>query len=172
MPSWVAAGLVKLVSYCKVIYSFELITWYHLLIPMLNTAYNKWHETELERWLSDNDIPYPTPADRKDLEILIQKNWDSYAVSPYKNWDTDKLIAYLKTKGVETKDSIKSNKDSLVNQVANAWYETEDKAQTGWTSVQEWIFDTWTDSALKAFADKHGIPGNISKYLSVYLISC
>ncbi|KAI0850631.1 hypothetical protein F5Y00DRAFT_232823 [Daldinia vernicosa] len=121
-------------------------------------AYNKWHETELERWLSDNDIPYPTPADRKDLENLIQKNWDSYAVAPYKNWDTDKLTAYLKSKGIETKESAKSNKDSLVSQVANAWYETEDKAQTAWTNVQEWILDTWSDSALKAFADKHGIP--------------
>ncbi|KAI1804887.1 hypothetical protein F4811DRAFT_552381 [Daldinia bambusicola] len=121
-------------------------------------AYNKWHETELERWLSDNDIPYPTPADRKDLENLIQKNWDSYAVSPYKNWDTDKLTAYLKSKGVETKESAKSGKDSLINQVANAWYETEDKAQTGWTNVQDWILDTWSDSALKAFADKNGIP--------------
>ncbi|KAI1480098.1 hypothetical protein K445DRAFT_317467 [Daldinia sp. EC12] len=121
-------------------------------------AYNKWHETELERWLSDNDIPYPTPADRKDLENLIQKNWDSYAVAPYKNWDTDKLTAYLKSKGVETKESAKSSKDSLLNQVSSAWYETEDKAQTGWTNVQDWILDTWSDSALKAFADKHGIP--------------
>ncbi|OTA55649.1 hypothetical protein K449DRAFT_468808 [Hypoxylon sp. EC38] len=121
-------------------------------------AYNKWHETELERWLSDHDIPYPTPADRKDLENLIQKNWDSYAVAPYKNWDSDKLTDYLKSKGIETKDSAKSNKDALVNQVANIWYETEDKAQTAWTNVQDWILDTWTDSTLKAFADKHGIP--------------
>ncbi|OTB01627.1 hypothetical protein M426DRAFT_323264 [Hypoxylon sp. CI-4A] len=121
-------------------------------------AYNKWHQTELERWLSDNDIPYPTPADRKDLENLIQKNWDSYAVSPYKNWDSDKLTSYLQTKGVETKDSAKSNKDALVSQVANSWYETEDKAQTAWTSVQDWFLDTWTESSLKAFADKHGIP--------------
>ncbi|KAI2610527.1 hypothetical protein GGR54DRAFT_370075 [Hypoxylon sp. NC1633] len=121
-------------------------------------AYNKWHETELERWLSDNDIPYPTPADRKDLENLIQKNWDSYAVAPYKNWDSDKLTAYLKSKGVETKESAKSNKDSLVSQVSNSWYETEDKAQTSWTSVHDWILDTWTESSLKAFADKHGIP--------------
>ncbi len=35
-----------------------------------NAAYNKWHETELERWLSDHDVPYPTPADRRDLEKL------------------------------------------------------------------------------------------------------
>ncbi|KAI1375732.1 hypothetical protein F4677DRAFT_115088 [Hypoxylon crocopeplum] len=121
-------------------------------------AYNKWHETELERWLSDHDIPYPTPADRKDLENLIQKNWDSYAVSPYKNWDSDKLTAYLQSKGVETKESAKSNKDALVSQVANTWYETEDKAQTAWTNVNDWILDTWTESSLKAFADKHGIP--------------
>ncbi|XXG98604.1 hypothetical protein Hte_004929 [Hypoxylon texense] len=121
-------------------------------------AYNKWHETELERWLSDHDIPYPTPADRKDLENLIQKNWDSYAVSPYKNWDSDKLTEYLQTKGIETKESAKSGKDSLISQVQNAWYETEDKAQTAWTSVSDWFLDTWTESTLKAFADKHGIP--------------
>ncbi|KAI1776800.1 hypothetical protein F4818DRAFT_359743 [Hypoxylon cercidicola] len=121
-------------------------------------AYNKWHETELERWLSDNDIPYPTPADRKDLENLIQKNWDSYAVAPYKNWDSDKLTHYLQSKGVETKESAKSGKDTLVSQVQNSWYETEDKAQTAWTGVQDWFLDTWTESSLKAFADKHGIP--------------
>ncbi|KAK7750326.1 hypothetical protein SLS62_007734 [Diatrype stigma] len=121
-------------------------------------AYNKWHETELERWLSDHDIPYPTPADRKDLENLIQKNWDTYAVSPYKNWDTDKLQAYLQAKGIETKEAAEANKDSLVAQVQSSWYETEDKSQTAWTSVKDWILDTWSDSHLKAFADKHGIP--------------
>ncbi|KAH9904085.1 hypothetical protein F4778DRAFT_80738 [Xylariomycetidae sp. FL2044] len=121
-------------------------------------AYNKWQENELERWLSDHDIPYPTPADRKDLIDLIQKNWDENAVAPYKRWDTNKLNAYLKSKGVETKDAAASNKDALVNQVSSTWYETEDKAQSAWSSVQDWIFDTWTESSLKAFADKHGIP--------------
>lgn len=45
-------------------------------------AYNKWHETELERWLSDHDIPYPTPADRKDLENLVKDNWQDKVVDP------------------------------------------------------------------------------------------
>jgi hypothetical protein len=126
------------------------------------TAYNKWHQTELERWLSDNDIPYPTPSDRRDLENLIQKNWDSYAVSPYKNWDSEKLTGYLKSKGVETKDAAAANKDSLITQVQSYWYETEDKAQDSWLNVKDWILDTWTDSALKSFADKHGIPGMLT----------
>jgi hypothetical protein len=56
-------------------------------LPELNIAdhspaYNKWHETELERWLSDHDIPYPTPADRKDLENLVKANWQSKVVNP------------------------------------------------------------------------------------------
>ena len=126
------------------------------------SAYNKWHETELERWLSDHDIPYPTPADRKDLENLVQKNWEDYAVSPYKSWDSEKLQAYLKAKGIETKDAAQDTKDSLVSQVQTSWYETEDKAQSGWGSVKDWILDTWTESHLKAFADKHGIPGMVT----------
>lgn len=121
-------------------------------------AYNKWHENELERWLSDNDIPYPTPADRKDLENLVQKNWDNYAVSPYKNWDTEKLTAYLKSKGIEAKDATEANRDSIVSQVQAQWYETEDKAQQAWTDAKDWILDTWTESTLKSFADKHDIP--------------
>ncbi|KAI3396599.1 hypothetical protein diail_11851 [Diaporthe ilicicola] len=121
-------------------------------------AYNKWHETELERWLSDHDVPYPTPSDRKDLEKLIQSNWDAYAVSPYKSWDTDKLTGYLQQKGVDVQDAAKSNKDSLVAQVGASWYETEDKAQNAYSNVKDWILDTWTDSQLKAFCDHHAIP--------------
>lgn len=121
-------------------------------------AYNKWHETELERWLSDHDVPYPTPADRKDLEKLIQDNWENYAVKPYNSWDADSLQSYLKAKGVETQKGAEATKDSLINQVQSSWYETGDQAQTAWTNVKDWIFDTWTDSELKEFADKHGIP--------------
>ena len=46
------------------------------------TVYNKWHETELERWLSDHDVPYPKAADRKDLENLVKSNWDANVVKP------------------------------------------------------------------------------------------
>ncbi|KAK4671343.1 hypothetical protein QC764_601050 [Podospora pseudoanserina] len=123
-----------------------------------NAAYNKWHETELERWLSDHDVPYPTPADRKDLEKLVQKNWESHVVTPYNSWDAAQLNSYLKQKGVETKDSAQASRDSLISQVKGYWYETEDKAQTAWTNVKDWILDSWTDSQLKAFCDHYGIP--------------
>ncbi|OKL62655.1 hypothetical protein UA08_01638 [Talaromyces atroroseus] len=83
-------------------------------------VYNSWHETELERWLGDHDIPYPTPADRKDLEKLVKTNWNAKVQVP---------LAEVS----ETTSGHLSN-------------------------VKEWIFDSWTESRLKAFLDRHGIP--------------
>ncbi|KAK4235710.1 hypothetical protein C8A03DRAFT_46199 [Achaetomium macrosporum] len=123
-----------------------------------NAPYNRWHETELERWLSDHDVPYPTPADRKELENLVQKNWETNVAEPYRNWDTEKLTSYLKQKGIDTKESAEDTRDSLINRVKSAWYESEDKAHGAYADVKDWILDTWTDSQLKAFCDRHGIP--------------
>jgi len=74
------------------------------------TAYNKWHETELERWLSDHNVPYPTPADRKDLENLVKANWNDYILTPYNNWDVNQLSKYLSQKGEEIKKGSEKNK--------------------------------------------------------------
>jgi hypothetical protein len=65
----------------------------------MDLAYNKWHETELERWLSDHDIPYPTPSDRKDLENLVKTNWQAQIVDP------------LAAAGDKTTDSYESVKE-------------------------------------------------------------
>lgn len=121
-------------------------------------VYNKWHETELERWLSDNNIPHAKASDRKDLENLVKDNWNNYAVNPYNNWDSKQIQNYLTSKGYQAKDGAKENKDSLINQVKVYWTETEDSANQAYGSVKDWIFDSWTDSQLKSFADKHGIP--------------
>ncbi|KAJ5439919.1 uncharacterized protein N7458_010917 [Penicillium daleae] len=83
-------------------------------------VYNKWHETELERWLSDHDIPYPSPADRRDLENLVKSNWEARVQKPLGN---------------------------AVDRVTDEFHE-----------AKEWVFDTWSDSQLKAFLDRHGIP--------------
>jgi len=128
------------------------------LLGFGKTAYNKWHETELERWLSDHDIPHPTPADRKDLENLVKENWDRHVSSPYNEWDTERLQAYLNQKGVEVNEKSKDNKNWLIETVKKNWYETENAAEDAYENVKTWIFDTWTDSQLKSFLDRHGIP--------------
>lgn len=121
-------------------------------------AYNKWHETELERWLSDHNVPYPTPADRKNLEDLVKKNWEDNVVKPYKSWDTNQLQNYLQSAGKDIKKGTEKNKDSLVNQVQSSWHETAATANDAYGSVEKWIFDTWTESQLKSFLDYHDIP--------------
>ncbi|RPB28731.1 hypothetical protein L211DRAFT_818628 [Terfezia boudieri ATCC MYA-4762] len=122
------------------------------------SVYNKWHETELERWLSDHDIPYPTHADRKELENIVKEHWDSKVSSPYNDWDTARLQAYLHQKGVQVTDQSKENKNWLIEAVKKNWYEAENVAEDAYDNVKNWIFDTWTDSQLKAFLDRHGIP--------------
>lgn len=122
------------------------------------TAYNKWHETELERWLSDHNVPYPTPADRKDLSDLVSKNWENNVAKPYNNWDLHQLSNYLTSTGQEIKKGTEKNKDSLVVQVQNAWHETAEQANEAYGNTANWIFNTWTDSQLKAFLDYHGVP--------------
>jgi len=121
-------------------------------------AYNKWHETELERWLSDHDIPYPKAADRKELENLVKENWQTAVASPYAKWDSNQIQAYLSEKGQEAEATAAANKDTLLSKIKSSWYETEDQAGDAWHSVKDWILDSWTDSQLKAFLDKHGIP--------------
>lgn len=123
-----------------------------------NPAYKKWHDTELDRWLSDHDIPHITPSDRDELEHLVAKHWETYVVHPYMNWDTEKLRDYITSTGGEVAEGANEAKDTLVSRVKGAWYETEDKAQEAWSSVKDWLFDTWGDSHLKAFCDKMGIP--------------
>lgn len=45
-----------------------------------------------------------------------------------------------------------------MSQVKGLWYETEDKTNDAYSSVKDWILDTWSESQLKAFCDHHGIP--------------
>ncbi|KAF2872002.1 hypothetical protein BDV95DRAFT_492384 [Massariosphaeria phaeospora] len=121
-------------------------------------AYNKWHETELDRWLSDHSIPHPKAADRKDLENLVKTHWNDKVVNPYSSWDAQTLNNYLTAKGQQAKKGTEKNTKSLAEQVKEYWTETEDSANQAYGNVRDWIFDSWTDSQLKAFADKHGIP--------------
>ncbi|PHH86023.1 hypothetical protein CDD83_10856 [Cordyceps sp. RAO-2017] len=126
--------------------------------PGSKAAYNKWHQSELERWLSDHNVPYPQKADRTALEDLVSKHWNDLVLEPYKQWDTAQLSSFVRNKGKEAGAEADEAKDNLVAQVKANWYETEDNARNAWASVKEWIFDTWTESQLKSFCDRHGIP--------------
>lgn len=91
--------------------------------------------------MSDHDIPYPKPADRKDLENLVKDNWDQKVSRPYNSWDVDQMQQYLTSKGYEVKKGTEKNKDSLIDQIKSTWFETEEQASDSYNSVKDWIFD-------------------------------
>lgn len=123
-----------------------------------NEIYNKWHQNDLERWLDDHDIPFPQPADRKDLENLVKNNWNRYVITPYEEWDTKQMNDYLRQKGVEIQEKNTENREWLQSELKKKWYETESKAEEGYGDTKNWIFDTWTESQIKSFLDYHNIP--------------
>lgn len=122
------------------------------------SVYDKWHETELERWLSDHGIPHPSPSDRKNLQKTVSDNWNDKVVNPYTSWDAKSLQNYLTARGQQAKKGTETDAKNLAEQVKGYWYETEDSANQAYGNVKEWIFDSWSDSQLKAFADRNGIP--------------
>lgn len=128
-------------------------------MPISTSAYNKWHETELERWLSDHAIPYPKPADRKDIEDLVAKNWKEYVVEPYRRWSPAELSSFLAARGKDVKAGADETVENLIESVKSNWYGSEDAADRAATETKDWIFETWSDSQLKALCDRQGIPG-------------
>jgi hypothetical protein len=106
-------------------------------------VYNKWHETELERWLNDYNIPHPTPSDRKSLENTVKENWDKNVVNPYYSWDAKTLSNYLTSKGQQAKKGTEKDAKSLAEQVKVYWTETEESANQAYGSVKDWIFDSY-----------------------------
>lgn len=122
-------------------------------------VYNKWHETELERWLSDNGIPYPKAATRKDLQDLLDANWNDYVVEPYKKWSPEQLSEFLKSQGQDVKDASESSLEQLINLAKINWYDTSDYVSKQSGNMRDWAWDTWSDNQLVAFAEKHGVSG-------------
>jgi hypothetical protein len=119
-------------------------TWHHMQHHADRKAvYDKWHESELERWLSDNNIPHPSPSDRKNLQSTVKANWNDKVVSPYTSWDAQSLTNYLSLKGQQAKAGTEQDTKSLIEQVKGYWSETDESANQAYGSVKDWIFDSY-----------------------------
>ena len=63
--------------------------------------------------------------------------------SPYNDWDTEELQAYLREKGVDVNEKSKENKNWLVEKVKHNWYEAGNAAEDAYENVKNWIFDSY-----------------------------
>uniref|UniRef100_A0A0D6R640 SAP domain-containing protein n=1 Tax=Araucaria cunninghamii TaxID=56994 RepID=A0A0D6R640_ARACU len=143
--------------------------------PGSKAAYNKWHETELERWLSDHDIPYPAASDRKDLESLVEDNWQAKFVDPvtaagyqvdneahsvkdwiFDSWTESSLKKFLDHHNIPSPQP--RTRDSLLT-TARSNYEAVAKKASQYTSYPgDWLYQSWSESELKEFLDARGLP--------------
>ncbi|KAJ5287551.1 hypothetical protein N7478_003237 [Penicillium angulare] len=138
-------------------------------------VYNKWHETELERWLSDHDIPHPSPADRRDLENLVKSNWDSKVQKPlghvtdqasdelqnakewiFESWSDSHLKAFLDRHGIPAPQPRK--RDTLIKAARENYESVAQKAGETAAYPGNWLYEQWSESDLKEWLDEHGWP--------------
>ena len=129
--------------------------------------YDKWHETDLERWLSDHDIPYPAASDRKDLVDLVGKNWEqteAASENAYANvkgwifdtWSESALKSFLDRHGIPNPQP--RTRDSLLATARENYQTVADKLGESSAYPGNWLYEAWSDSELKAWLDTHGIP--------------
>ena len=86
-------------------------------------------------------MPYPTPANRKDLENLVKREWTGKVVTPFNEWETPQLQSHLEARGHDVGESAAANRDALVAQVQDSWTDTSDSVSDAYGNVRDWIFD-------------------------------
>ncbi|KAK9244927.1 hypothetical protein V1506DRAFT_539708 [Lipomyces tetrasporus] len=119
--------------------------------------YNTWDTKQITKWLHDNKIKYSSSLSRDDLIGVVKDNWDSITAppGPFGKWSDDRLANYLNKKGIEVSESAKGNRDWLIAKAYKTWEEAGYDTEETYTNAKDWIFDSWTESALKKFLDAH-----------------
>ncbi|KAK9458749.1 uncharacterized protein V1516DRAFT_118092 [Lipomyces oligophaga] len=120
--------------------------------------YNSWDDNKLAQWLRDNRVKHSSGYSRTDLLDQVQKNWNYGAgtIGPFASWSNERLRLFLSNNGIPVKSSKEDNRDWLLSSVKKIWTdgpEPESKV----TETKQWIFNMWSESALKKFLDENDI---------------
>lgn len=145
-----------------------------------NTS-SSWTESELKSFLDYHGIPNPSPRTRDSLLTSVRSNYQAAAnkigetaAYPgdwlYQSWSDSDLKAYLDERGIPVPQN--GNRDKLIASVRRnartASNKAADLASTASASasslaagasaaVSDKLLDSWSDSDIKAWADKNGI---------------
>lgn len=137
-----------------------------------------WTDSQLKLFLDKHGIPAPQPRKRDTMLAAIRENYESIAKKLdqtvhypgnwlYETWTESDLKEFLDERGVPVPQP--STRDKLIASVRrNARLaslnlkETSASASASANAVKESLsdalFDSWSDSDIKAWADKNGIP--------------
>jgi len=155
---------LKVVHFLFFFVSLATLVAFAWSVELERAVYNKWHQTELERWLQDHNIPYPAAADRRDLQNLVQQHWNDFTTMDFfQNWSDNRLSNFLKAKAGYEPNQDTLDREGLVQKLQGLWSDGWDRLPTGkWEDAKSWVFDAWTESQLRQFLEYHGVVKDLS----------
>jgi hypothetical protein len=136
-----------------------------------------WNDSQIVAFLEKHGVPVPHPPKRENLVAAARNNYDAAAKKAgegvsypgnwlYASWSDSDLKAWLDTHGVPVPQP--SSRDKLIASVRRNARLANKKSKSTASSVSsaassatgqvsEAIFDTWSDSRIKEWADSKGI---------------
>lgn len=131
----------------------------------------------MKAFLDRNNIPAPQPRKRDTMIAAARSNYESVAKKLnqsfrypgdwlYESWSESDLKEFLDERGVpvpqpSTRDkliaSVRRNSRLASLNMKNSAAAASSSAEAAQHSLTDALFDSWSDSQLKEWADKHGI---------------
>jgi len=138
---------------------------------------SSWTESSLKSFADKNGIPVPQPRKRDTLLQTVRSNYQTVANKAgetaaypgnwlYDSWSDSDLKAWLDERGIPTPQTGKRDKmiasvrrnAYLASKDANNYAASASKSAAGaQQSLSDAVFDAWSDSEIKAWADKNSI---------------
>lgn len=142
-----------------------------------STDLGSWTESQLKAFCDKHGIPSPQPRTRDTLLTSARSNYESAAKKVgqtaaypgnwlYESWSESDLKAWLDERGIpvpqpSTRDkliaTIRRNSRLATVKASDAASSASASAKAAQETLGDKVFDSWSDSQIKAWADKNGI---------------
>jgi roadblock/LC7 domain-containing protein len=139
--------------------------------------FSSWTDSQLKAFLNKHGIPRPQPRTRDTLLSTVRDNYETIAKKLgetaaypgnwlYETWAESDLKEFLDSRGIPapqptTRDkliaSVRRNSRLASLSVKEAAASVSASADAAQASLGDAVFDAWSDSTIKEWADKNGI---------------
>lgn len=141
-----------------------------------NKAVDSWSDSRLKAYLDARGVPVPQASKTDELKALVRRNAHK-AASGFNAWTWDdlsyeKLRKYLANSGNDAArkvaESSSATREDLVNAAQSAYASASSAGGSSYASATSYlaqatqaakhnVFDTWSESELKAYLDSYGV---------------
>lgn len=139
---------------------------------------HRWTESQLKAFLDYHDIPNPSPRTRDSLLHTARANYQKVANKAgetaaypgdwlYKSWSDSDLKAWLDERGVPVPQpgprdkliaSLRRNSKIASDRAKEGYASASKSASAAQQSLSDQLLNSWSESQLKEWFDKNGIP--------------